>query len=80
MVPSTEENLADYIRNMDPGLVESAAQFASILRLLRLMIANETNIHEKDVPLDANLYSVALELLKADWLSGTQLIKSRKYL
>ena len=69
MEPSTEDNLQDYIRNLDPALVESAAQFAATLRLLRLMISNEMGMHEKDVPLDANLYSVALELLKKKWIT-----------
>ena len=69
MEPSTEENLRDYIANLDPALVESAAQFASILRLVRLMISNEMGMHEKDVPLDANLYGVALELLKKKWIT-----------
>ena len=69
MEPSTSENLQDYIRNLDPSLVESAAQFAAILRLLRLMISNEMGMHEKDVPLDANLYSVALELSKKKWIT-----------
>lgn len=69
MEPSTEDNLRDYIKNLDPALVESAADFASTLRLLRLMISNEMGMHEKDVPLDANLYSVALELLKKKWIT-----------
>lgn len=69
MEPSTEDNLRDYIANLDPALVESAAQFAATLRLLRLMISNEMGMHEKDVPLDANLYSVALELLKKKWIT-----------
>ena len=69
MEPSTEDNLRDYIQNLDPSLVESAAQFAATLRLLRLMISNEMGMHEKDVPLDANLYSVALELLKKKWIT-----------
>ena len=66
MEPSTEDNLRDYIAL---ALVESAAQFAATLRLLRLMISNEMGMHEKDVPLDANLYSVALELLKKKWIT-----------
>lgn len=64
--PSTEDHLRDYIQNLDPALVESAAQFASTLRLVRLMIANELAMHEKDVPLDANLYSVSLEILNKE--------------
>ena len=69
MEPSTEDNLRDYIVNLDPALVESAAQFAATLRLLRLMISNEMGMHERDVPLDANLYGVALELLKKKWIT-----------
>ena len=66
---STEDNLRDYIQNLNPSLVESAAQFAATLRLVRLMIANELAMHEKDVPLDANLYSVSLEILKKKWIT-----------
>ena len=43
---TTDDYLKDYIANLDPSLVESTAQIASTLRLVRLMIANELAMHE----------------------------------